>query len=85
MAPLRIAARCVFAFGFLLLLVRLAGKRSVKHVDPFDFILVLIVGDMIDDALWSDVPLAQFIVGTSTLVVTKLALTLLAGRSPAGR
>ncbi|HJQ98622.1 MAG TPA: hypothetical protein VJ826_09915 [Candidatus Polarisedimenticolaceae bacterium] len=75
MDPLRIAVRTILVYLFLLLLLRLAGKRGVKQVTPFDFVFVLIVGDMIDDALWAEVPFAQFVVATSTLVLMKLAAT----------
>jgi len=39
-------------------------------------VLALILGDMIDDAVWSEVPFAQFVVAASTLVLLKLLFTL---------
>lgn len=72
MDPLRIAVRCVLAYVFLLALLRLSGKRGVRQATPFDFVLMLILGDMVDDALWAEVPFAQFVVATSTLVLMKL-------------
>ena len=55
-----IAVRAVSTYVFLLLLLRLAGKRAIKEAAAFDFVLALIIGDMIDDAVWSNVPFAQF-------------------------
>ena len=75
MDPLRIAVRTVLCYLFLLGLVRASGKRGVKQVTPFDFVLVLILGDLVDDALWAEVPFAQFVVAASTLVLTKLTMT----------
>jgi uncharacterized membrane protein YcaP (DUF421 family) len=73
MDPLRVAIRCLVAYVFLLALLRLAGKRTVGEGTPFDFVLALIIGDLVDDAIWTEVPVAQFIVATTTLVLAKLA------------
>ena len=77
----RIAIRCLAAFFFLLALLRLSGKRTIYQGTAFDFVLALVLGDMIDNALWHEVPMAQFIVGTGTLVTTKLVLTRHKGRA----
>jgi uncharacterized membrane protein YcaP (DUF421 family) len=75
MDPLRIAIRCLMAYVFLLALLRLAGKRTVREGTAFDFVLSLIMGDLIDDPIWSEVPVAQFVVATTTLILTKLGMT----------
>jgi uncharacterized membrane protein YcaP (DUF421 family) len=75
MDPSRIGVRCLIAYVFLLVVMRLAGKRVVRHANAFDFVLALIVGDLVDDALWSEVPVAQFVVATATLIFMKLSLT----------
>jgi uncharacterized membrane protein YcaP (DUF421 family) len=75
MDPLRTAVRCLVAYLFLLGLLRLAGKRSIRAGSPFDFVLALTLGDLIDDAIWSEVPVAQFFVASATLVLTKLLMT----------
>ena len=70
-----IAIRSVAAYVFLLAMIRLAGKRVIKEGATFDFVLALILGDLIDDAVWSEVPFAQFVVAVSTLVLLKLLFT----------
>jgi uncharacterized membrane protein YcaP (DUF421 family) len=75
MDPLRIAVRAALTFVFLLALMRTAGKRAIRHGTTFDVVLAMVIGDLVDDALWSEVPMAQFIVAASTLVLTKLSLT----------
>ena len=75
MDPLRTAIRCIVAYLFLLVLFRLAGKRSIRSGSPFDFVLALTIGDLIDDAVWAEVPVAQFVVAATTLVLTKLLMT----------
>jgi uncharacterized membrane protein YcaP (DUF421 family) len=69
MDPLRIAVRVVVAYLYLLLMVRLSGKRVVVQATPFDFVAALIVGDMFDDAVWAEVGMAKFAVGVGSLFV----------------
>ena len=76
MDPFRIGLRSLAAYLILLCLLRVAGKRTVKQGSPFDFVLALIVGDLIDDAIWAEVPLAQFVVASATLLLMKLLMTL---------
>ena len=77
MDPLRIAARVLFAYVVLLVLVRVGGKRLVRHASPFDFALSLILGDMADDLLWAEVDAAVFVVGAGVLVMIHVAMDLL--------
>jgi uncharacterized membrane protein YcaP (DUF421 family) len=72
----RIALRAVFAYGVLLALLRAAGKRTVAQGTAFDFVLALILGDMVDDLLWAEVPAARFTiaVGTLTLIHTLVSV-----------
>jgi uncharacterized membrane protein YcaP (DUF421 family) len=76
-----IAVRCLFAYLFLLLITRLRGKAGVAQATPFDFVLALILGDMIDDLLWSEVEAAKFVVGCGTLVLTDVLLSFAAQKS----
>ncbi|HEX5732912.1 MAG TPA: YetF domain-containing protein [Blastocatellia bacterium] len=72
----KIILRGLLAYIFLLILLRLSGKRTVAEGTSFDFVLALILGDMIDDALWAEVPFSQFIVATSTLIVINIAASM---------
>jgi uncharacterized membrane protein YcaP (DUF421 family) len=84
MDPFRIAVRALAAYVFLLILLRIAGKRAIRHGSPFDFVLALVIGDLVDNAIWAEVPMLQFVVAASTLVLMKLVLTVRRLRS-AGR
>jgi uncharacterized membrane protein YcaP (DUF421 family) len=68
MDPLRIVLRVVVVFVVLLVLVRMSGKRTVRQGSPFDFAIALILGDMVDDAIWAEVAASQFIVACGVLV-----------------
>lgn len=85
MDPFRIAVRAAFAFVYLLLLVRLAGKRSVAQGRALDFVLALIFGDMVDDLIWAEVAGSQFVVAVGTLFVLRIACGALTWRAGAAR
>jgi uncharacterized membrane protein YcaP (DUF421 family) len=76
-----IAIRAVFVYLVLLSLVRLSGKRTVSEGTPFSFVLALVLGDMIDDALWAEVATAHFVAAAGTLAVVHLLVSWGASRS----
>ena len=80
-----IVARVVFAYVVLLVMVRVSGKRTVRHASPFDFTLSLVLGDMVDDLLWAEVDASVFVVAAGVLVTVHVALELLRMRAVAWR
>jgi len=76
-----IAIRAVFGYAVLLALLRVSGKRTVAQGTPFDFVLALILGDMIDDLLWAEVPAARFTVAVGTLTLVHTLVSVACGRS----
>jgi uncharacterized membrane protein YcaP (DUF421 family) len=85
MDPLRIAARVVFAYVLLLVMVRLGGKRTVRHVSSFDFTLTLILGDMVDDVLWAEVDASVFVVAAGVLLISHVCVGLVQTRAGSRR
>jgi uncharacterized membrane protein YcaP (DUF421 family) len=85
MDPLRIAARVVFAYVVLMAMVRVSGKRMVRHASPFDFTLSLILGDMVDDLLWAEVDASVFVVAAGVLVTIRMCVELLQLRAGSWR
>jgi uncharacterized membrane protein YcaP (DUF421 family) len=73
--PLRILVRVVFAYAFLLMLIRISGKHMVRQSSSLDFTLTIILGDMIDDAVWAEVHLSVFVVAALVLAGIHAALT----------
>jgi len=67
MHPTHIAVRALAAFLFLLILLRLSGKRAVAQASPFDFVLALILGELVDKFLTARVEARQFLVAAGTL------------------
>lgn len=56
----RIAVRAFVAYLYLLFTTRASGKSVVGQATPFEFLVALILGDLIDDALWAEVSMAKF-------------------------
>lgn len=81
--PVRIAVRVVVAYVLLLVLLRLSGKHSVKQSNPLDFTLVMILGDMVDDAVWAEVHVSLFVAGAVSLVAIHTGLDFWRWRSAA--
>ena len=70
-------------YVFLLLIVRITGRRELGEMTAFDFVLLLIVGESTQQALLGDdysVTNAMLVI--CTLVVIDLALSLVKGRLP---
>lgn len=72
--PLRIGVRAAASYLVLLALMRLTGKRTVSHSSPFDFTVALVIGDLVDDAIWAEVVFAQFVVAAGSLVMVHMVL-----------
>ena len=77
----RIIVRVVFAYVFALVVMRIAGKRTVSRTDVSSCVVLIVIGDMFDDLLWADVPAAQFVVGVGALVLAHVTARLAVFRS----
>ena len=85
MDPLRIVVRVVLVYIALLVFIRLTGKTTVKQGSPFDFVVALILGDLIDDAIWAEVNASVFLVATGSLVLAHTAFNLMGYRAGLSR
>lgn len=63
----RIAIRAIVAYVYVLLLVRLTGKRVVSQLTPIHFVTAVIVGDLFDDLMWAEVSAAEFFAAAGAL------------------
>ena len=70
MSPLGIAARALFAYLTLLLLVRSSGKQSIRQGTTVQFVTAVVIGDMIDNLVWGEVSVAMFVVAVVVLFAT---------------
>lgn len=79
----RIAVRAAVAYLYLLITTRMSGKSVVGQATPFEFLVALILGDLIDDALWAEVSMAKFGAAVSSILVCDALVKLGAFRSRA--
>jgi uncharacterized membrane protein YcaP (DUF421 family) len=74
--------RAVVIYLFLLLIFRVSGKRTLSQITPFDFILLLIIGDASSQALmWDDFSLVNAFLVIITLVGIDVGISLIKQRS----
>lgn len=77
----RIAVRALVAYIYLLVTARVSGKRVVQQATPFDFIVALILGDLIDDCMWAEVSVAKFGAAVTSVVAADILVKFAAMRS----
>lgn len=77
----RIAVRALVAYIYLLLVVRAGGKRLIGEATAFDFILSLIIGDLVDDVLWADVSMTRFAGAVGSIFALDIIVEMIAARS----
>jgi uncharacterized membrane protein YcaP (DUF421 family) len=53
------AVRATIIYFFLLLVVRILGKREVGSASAFDFIVALMLGEVVDEAIYGDVSMVK--------------------------
>jgi|SRR5688500_10220002 len=80
-----IALRVSVMYAYALAMLRLSGKRSIGQLAGPDVVATIVVGDMFDDIMLGDVPLAQGIVGTATVFGLHLLFKLIEARSRAAK
>ena len=78
-----IVFRATFVFFFILLLTRVVGRRELSSMEPFDLILLIVVGDAIQQGLTQDdysVTGALIVIGT--FAVLQILISYLSYRFP---
>jgi uncharacterized membrane protein YcaP (DUF421 family) len=54
-----IALRATFVYFYLLIVVRLLGKREIGASSAFDLLVALMLGDVVDEVIYGDVTIAE--------------------------
>src|SRR5438067_4928286 len=78
-----LAFRAVFLFSFIYLLTRVVGRRELAALEPFDLILLIVIGDAIQQGLTQDdysVTGALIVVGTFAML--QIGISFLSYRFP---
>jgi uncharacterized membrane protein YcaP (DUF421 family) len=53
------ALRATFVYFYLLIIVRILGKREIGASSAFDLLVALMLGDVVDEVIYGDVSIAQ--------------------------
>jgi len=71
-------------YVFLLVVFRIAGKRSLAQITTFDFVLLLIIGEATQQALLGDdYSVVNACIVIATLILLEITLSHVAARFPA--
>jgi uncharacterized membrane protein YcaP (DUF421 family) len=74
--------RTLFMYFFLLLIVRISGKRTLAQVTTFDFVLLLVISESAQQAITGDdFSVTNAVVLITVLVLTDIILSLIKRRS----
>ena len=78
---LHMVVRATATYVFLLILLRVSGKRTIGQGTPFDLVVALVLGDFPDDVIWGEVPVSQGIVAMATVMIVHLCVVYASYRS----
>jgi uncharacterized membrane protein YcaP (DUF421 family) len=68
---------------FVLIIVRLLGKRTVGNFTPFDLIVAFIISEVVDEPIYGDVPMIQGLLVIAVVACLHYLNSLLSYRFPA--
>ena len=78
--------RAVFVFGFIFLLTRVIGKRELSSLQPFDLILLIVLGDALQQGLTQDdYSLTGAVLVVGTIAVLQVFVSWISYRFPRAR
>lgn len=76
-----IVVRAFFAFLFVFVLTRLIGRRELSSLAPFDLILLIVLGDLIQQGVTqSDYSVTGLVLAAGTFALLTVALSYLTFR-----
>jgi uncharacterized membrane protein YcaP (DUF421 family) len=71
-----IAFRATVAFFFILLLTRVVGRRELSSLEPFDLILLVVLGDLVQQGVTqSDYSVTGLLIAGSTFALLAVAVS----------
>jgi uncharacterized membrane protein YcaP (DUF421 family) len=78
--------RAIFIFAFMLLLTRIIGKRELSSLQPFDLILLIVLGDALQQGLTQDdYSLTGAVLVVGTIAVLQVFVSWVSYRFPRTR
>ena len=81
-----IALRAAFLFCFVFFITRIVGRRELSSLEPFDLILLIVLGDAIQQGLTQDdYSVTGAVIAVSTLALLQIATSYVSWRFPRTR
>lgn len=78
-----IVTRAILAFAFLFLLLRVIGRRELSSLEPFDLILLVVIGDLVQQGVTqSDYSFTGIFLAVGTFAVLVVLVSFLGARVP---
>ena len=76
-----ILTRVTVMYLLALLFVRILGKPGIGELSTMDFVVITILGDPIDNVIFSDVTIAQGAIAFATVALAHLIVSFISSRS----
>jgi uncharacterized membrane protein YcaP (DUF421 family) len=81
-----IALRAVFLYAFVVLLMRVMGRKELSSLSPIDLVLLVVLGDAIQQGLTQDdYSVTGAVIAVSTIAAVKVGISYLSFRSRRAR
>ena len=81
-----IVLRAALAFSFIFFLTRIVGRRELSSLEPFDLILLIVLGDLIQQGVTqSDYSVTGLILAGTTIALLQVAASYVSYRFKAVR
>ena len=69
-----IVLRAVLAFGFIFFLTRVVGRRELSSLEPFDLIMLIVLGDLVQQGVTqSDYSVTGLVLAAGTIALMRSA------------
>src|SRR5687767_12082519 len=65
------AARGLFVYVLMLIVIRVLGKRTVGNFTAFDLLVALMLGEVVDEIIYGDVTITQGLVAIVVVALCK--------------
>jgi uncharacterized membrane protein YcaP (DUF421 family) len=76
-----IVVRAAIAFGFVFLLTRIVGRRELSSLEPFDLIMLIMMGDLVQQGVTqSDYSVTGIFLAAGTLALMTVLVSYLSFR-----
>jgi uncharacterized membrane protein YcaP (DUF421 family) len=81
-----VVVRAAVAFGFIFLLTRIIGRRELNTLEPFDLILLVVLGDLVQQGVTqSDYSVTGLVLAAGTIALLTVFVSYVSFRFPRAR